>query len=553
MKEGGSFDQDSVSVAKLGSPGSSSPNLHGSWTGRPEGNCTLGNVANLATLGKGCDMPGTISRRQLLAGSAGLGAVGVLAACSAGGTSPQSPTPSLPTSAPATGRVRTFALTARNSEIDLAGRVVATRTYGDALPGQALRATAGDRVRITVANELAEPTSIHWHGLAVPNAMDGVPGLTTPEIAAGGEFVFEFTLPDAGTHWFHPHHGAQVDSGLYAPFIVDDPADPGDYDAEWILVLDDWSDGLGPTLVQSYEALVEAGASGGGMHMDGMNMDGMDMGGGMGGMHMGGMSDGGDLDYSLYLINGHPPADPEVFEAKPGQRVRLRIINAAADSTFDVAVMGHRLDVTHADGFPVVPVSVDSLRVGMGERYDATLTLGDGVFPLVARRYGKPGMARALVRTGAGSVPPAEFTPPELDRGLLTVDMLTAAPGAALPESGPDIELDVALSGSMAPYVWTINGTTYDETTPLTVAAGQVARMRVSNHSMMAHPLHLHGHTWQVGAAGGVGCRKDTVLIPPMSATSLTLLADNPGQWALHCHTALHMEAGMMTRLDYAA
>jgi FtsP/CotA-like multicopper oxidase with cupredoxin domain len=443
-----------------------------------------------------------------------------------------------------TGGIRRVTLTANPLEVDLAGRVVTTWAYGDSVPGTPIRATAGDRVQILVRNSLPEPTSVHWHGLAIRNDMDGVPGLTTPEIPVSASFQYDFIVPDAGTHWFHPHHGLQVDRGLYAPFVVEANDEPGDYDQEWILVLDDWSDGIGPTTQQSFEALVAAGKG-----SDGAGHMGM---GGMGGMgDMSGM-DGGDVDYSLYVVNGHAPADPDVLTAKPGQRVRLRIVNAAADSIFDVALGGHQMLVTHTDGYPVNPVRTGVLRLGMGERYDALVTLDDGVFPFVARRYGRTGLTRALVRTGPGSVPAVAFEPAELSGHPLTADALSAAEGAALPTADADTTQDVVLAGSMAPYVWTINGRTYDATVPLTVTAGQTTRLRVRNHSMMPHPLHLHGHTFQLGTAGGTGTRKDTVLVPAMAAVDLAVLADNPGQWAMHCHTAMHMEAGMMTRLDYS-
>jgi len=478
-----------------------------------------------------------VSRRELLAGMLGVGAGAALTAC---GLRP-GPTPVGPSAVAAaesaratTGRVRSFALRARPVEVDLGGRVVSTWGYRDSLPGAAFRVTAGDRARVAFTNDLPEPSSVHWHGLAIRNDMDGVPGVTTPEVAAGGEFAFDFVVPDPGTHWFHPHSGLQLDRGLYAPFIVDDPAEPGAYDAEWVVVLDDWTDGVGPSPEQIYADLKAGGSS--------------DMG--MGGMGMGAM-DGGDVTYPLYLVNGRAPTDPAVLTAKPGRRVRLRIINAAADTIFAVALAGHELSVTHTDGYPVQPVATSALRIGMGERYDAVVTLADGVFPLVAEPVGKSGLARALVRTGAGPAPAADFRPSELDGYPLTVDALRAGPGSALPARDPDTIQDVLLSGSMGPYVWTINGHTYDDTVPLTIRQGQAGRIRIRNHSMMPHPLHLHGHTFQLGAAGGTGPRKDTVLVPAMGAVSVDLAADNPGQWMVHCHNAYHAEAGMMTRLDY--
>lgn len=488
----------------------------------------------------------TMNRRTFLVGILGTGAVTGLAACSRGampiGASAVAATQAV---RQASGQARSFTLNARPVTVDLGGPIVRTWAYGGSIPGAVLRATAGDRVRVAFTNELPIPTSVHWHGLAIRNDMDGVPGVTTPETPAGGRFDFDFVVPDAGTHWFHPHHGLQMDRGLYAPFIVDDPDETGGYDHEWIVVLDDWTDGVGASPEQILADLQSAGGTSG-HDMGGMMGDS----GGMGGMDGMG-TDGGDVAYPLYLINGKASTDPQTLAARPGDRVRIRIINAAADTMFTVALDGHDLTVTHADGYPVVPAATSGLRIGMGERYDATVTLGDGVFALVAEPVGKPGLARALIRTGAGPVPPDSHRPSGLAGYPLTIDGLRAAPGAALPARQPDTVNDLVLSGSMAPYVWTINGATYPDAIPLTIGQGQAGRLRIRNMSMMSHPVHLHGHTFQLGAAGGSGPRKDTVLVPPMGGVDVDLVADNPGKWMVHCHNAYHAEAGMMTRLDY--
>lgn len=497
----------------------------------------------------------SISRRQLMGGVLGLGAVAGLSACGLR----SSPSPVGPeavnaaeSARPTTGTVRAFDLRARAVRVDLGGRIVDTWAYGDTVPGRPLRATAGDRVRVAFRNDLPEPTSVHWHGLAIRNDMDGVPGLTTPEVAPGASFDFDFVVPDPGTHWLHPHTGLQLDRGLYAPFIVEDPAEPGGYDAEWVLVLDDWTDGVGPSPEQIFATLKRDGGAGAGM--DGMGgMDHSGMGGMSGsGSGMGGMNGlAGDVAYPLYLINGRAPNDPDVLAGKPGQRVRLRIINAAADTIFNVSLGGHEMLVTHTDGFPVTPVRASALRIGMGERYDAAVTLADGVFPLVAEPIGKTGAARAVVRTGAGAVPDESYRPRELDSSPLTIAALRAGAGSRLPRRGPDTVQDLLLSGSMSPYAWTINVRTYEDTEPLMIRQGQTGRLRIRNMSMMAHPVHLHGHTFQLGSAGGSGPRKDTVLVPAMGAVDVDFAADNPGRWMVHCHNAYHAEAGMMTRLDY--
>ena len=465
-------------------------------------------------------MPNPITRRRFLA-ALGAGTALGLAACT-------STKQAVTATATPTGPVRQeVTLRAGIQEVDLGGRTASAWTFGT-LPGPAIRATAGDRLRITVHNDLPEETSVHWHGLAIPNPMDGVPGVTTPAIAAGTQFTYDFVVPDPGTHWFHPHTGLQLDTGLYAPFIVDDAAEAGRYDAEWVLVLDDWTQGVGREPQRIFDDLVAAGEQRGGM------------------MHMGGMGmgmDGGDVSYPMYLINGRPPNDPDVLRVKPGQRIRLRIINAGADTIFTVGVAGHTMRVTHTDGYPVLPVTADLLQIGMGERYDVVVEVGDGAFGVVAHPMGKNGQALAILRSASGDT--ATDLPPGYP---VTADALHADPSAMLPRAEAQTTHDLVFSGSMAPYVWTINGAAYGHAKPLTVSPGERVRLRLANMSMMSHPIHLHGHTFGVGRDGP---RKDTLLLPPMARAEVELVADNPGRWMLHCHNAYHAEAGMMTRLDY--
>ena len=479
-----------------------------------------------------------VSRRQVLAGLLGAGAAVGLAGC----TRPATPVGAGAVAAaesarPTTGTIRQVRLTARPVQVDLGGRVVSTWAYGDTVPGAPIRVTAGDRVQVAFTNDLPEETSVHWHGLAIRNDMDGVPHVTSEPVPPGGSFDFDFVAPHPGTHWFHPHTGLQLDRGLYAAFVIDDPSEPGDYDHEWVIVLDDWTDGIGPSPEQILADLRNTGD-----RMGGMGMGGMGMGGGA-----------GTSTTRCTWSTGALRPTPQCCARRPGQRVRLRVINAGADTIFDLALGGHTLTVTHSDGYPVEPVTTGSVRIGMGERYDATVTLGDGAFPLVAAPVGKSGLARALVRTGSGTAPVAVAWPAELDGDPLTVEALRVAEGAELPARDPDTVQPLVLAGSMGSYVWTINGRTYDDTEPLTIRPGQAGRLRITNHTMMPHPVHMHGHTFQLGRAGGTGPRKDTLLLPAMGAASVDLVADNPGAWMIHCHNAYHAEAGMMTRLDYVA
>ena len=488
-----------------------------------------------------------ISRRALIRGAAGT--VGLLTlgggavACSTSGSvvDPHAAAVATAEAARRTAgrRVVTARLTPQPVSVDLGGRVVPTWAYGDAVPGPVLRATAGDLLRITVDNRLPVETSVHWHGLALRNDMDGVPGITQDPIGAGATFDYEFTAPDPGTYFYHPHSGVQLDRGLYGVLVVDDPGEPGRYDQEWVVVLDDWVDGTGRT---PDDVLADLQQSGGG------GMGGMMGGHGMGGLRSPLLGGAGDIDYPHYLVNGRTPDAPVTLRGKPGQRVRVRFVNAGSDTAFRVAVGGHPMTVTHSDGFPVVPVTTDALLIGMGERYDVLLTLGDGTFPLVASAEGKQGQGLAVVRTGSESRVQPGVRPGELDGRILLGTDLTVPSEARLPERDVDREHDLLLRGSMAPYRWTINGRTFPDTEPLDVRQGERVRLRFTNMSMMFHPMHVHGHTFALREGGA---RKDTVIVRPMQSLEVDLDATNPGQWAAHCHNVYHAESGMMTTLSY--
>ncbi len=216
--------------------------------------------------------------------------------------------------------------------------------------------------------------------------------------------------------------------------------------------------------------------------------------------------DAGDVAYPHYLVNGRTAEDPSVFTAKPGDRIRLRIVNAGGDTAFRVALGGHELTVTHTDGFPVEHTRTDALLLGMGERYDVLVTAGDGVFPLTAEAEGKSAAARALLRTGGGAAPAASVRPGELRGRVLTADRLRAAESAALPARTPDRTIRIRLTGGMATYDWAFDGTPYAPDRRQPVRAGERVRLEFTNATAMWHPLHLHGHTFALtGTSAGTG------------------------------------------------
>lgn len=493
-----------------------------------------------------------ITRRTLLIGSLGAASalsVSGLAGCgrssTAVGAASEAVRSAETTRRAAGQRVVTARLTPRAATIDLGGRTVQTWAYGDSVPGPLLRANAGDLLRVNVENTLPAETSVHWHGIALRNDMDGVPGITQAPIGTGAVFTYEFTAPDPGTYFYHPHSGVQLDRGLHGALVIDDPQEPGGYDEEWIVVLDDWIDGTGTTPDEALKKLQAGGAQDGAM--SGMGDMGS-MGETMQSPLLGGA---GDISYPHYLLNGRVAASPVTLSGRPGQRVRVRFINAGSDTAFRVALGGHQMTVTHCDGYPVQPAVADALLIGMGERFDVLVTLAHGAFPLVASAEGKNGQGLAVVRTSPRAGAPAvETTPAELNgRVLLGTDLLADAP-ARLPDRAVDTTHDLILGGFMGGHQWTLNGKSFPDTAPLEVRQGQRVRLRFLNRTMMFHPMHVHGHTFALTAGGA---RKDTAIVRPMQQLEADFQADNPGQWATHCHNIYHAEAGMMTTISYVS
>ena len=481
-----------------------------------------------------------LSRRQVLVGGLGVLGAAVLAGCSGRAGSPSASSSSFgaaPALVPKPGQnVVSATLVPQATVLDIGGTTVNTWAYGDTAPGPLIRATAGDLLRVTVDNQLPVDTSVHWHGIRLRNAADGVPAVTQNPIGTGEKYVYEFEAPDPGTYFFHPHTGVQLDRGLYAPLIIDDPAEPGQYDLEWIIVLDDWIDGTGTTPDEVLATLTSDQGGSGGMDHGSMPMGPAPFG------------EAGDVTYPHYVINGRTPAAPTSFDGTPGQRVRMRVINAASDTIFAVALGGHTFQITHSDGFAVEPAQTAAFYIGMGERYDAIVTLGDGVFPLYAEPFNKKGAALAIVRTATGQAPTAASRPAELSADVLVGSELIPAESARLPSQAPDRELELSLDGQMKPYQWGMNGAPFGQNKPLIVGEGERVRINIANKTMMAHPVHLHGHTF---ALTGSGLRKDTVVLAPMQSQAIEIDADNVGDWALHCHNLYHAEAGMMTLLNY--
>ncbi|MBZ5659335.1 MAG: multicopper oxidase family protein [Acidobacteriia bacterium] len=488
-----------------------------------------------------------MDRRTFLQSAiANLGAVALGARISSAGLGlpgkPRQGTGSHPLDNPAVGAglPREFPLILEKTQFEIPGRGVFEKwLYNGQFPGPEIRAKEGERLRIAVKNNLPEGTTVHWHGIPLQNAMDGVPDITQPAIPPGGTFVYEFDASPAGSYMYHSHVGLQQDRGLVGPLVLEEKNAHVAYDREYTLTLTDFL----------------AGAP---MPLGRMKTAGN------------GMMDMLAAPYIALLINGRPPEVPSVFQVKTGERVRLRLINPSGSSIYRFAIGGHTLMITHTDGRPVEPFRVDALRLGPGERYDVVVEARNpGAWPIAASADNDLPAARAVLQyTDSNPAMPREGAMPEGLTGgrLLQLDDLRGLDvpevrkpnrifnfvlaGGMLKPGGMMKPAGVADPGGAAAILtqqWTMNGQAYPNAEPLEIHRGEAVRIRLDNQSAMPHPMHLHGHFYRVGNVS-----KDTTIVWTHSKrVELDIVADNPGAWLFHCHNLYHMDGGMMRIVRY--
>ncbi len=531
------------------------------------------------------------------------------------------------------------------------------------VPAPLIRLREGQNVRLSVVNDLDEESSLHWHGLLVPPTMDGVPGISFPGIKARSTFVYEFPVRQAGTYWYHSHSGLQEQEGLYGPIVID-PAgiDPIASDREHVIVLSDHSQ-MHPHKIFdklkkqagyfNYQKQTLAGllkgedqSSAERLQWGKMRMDPTDI---------------SDVTGSTYtfLVNGHGPRDNWTALFTPGERVRLRIINASAMTTFNVRIPGLKLSVVQADGQNVRPVAVDEFQIGVAETYDVIVTPTDErAYTFVGEAVDRSGMARATLAPHAGmaaEVPPLRKRPVatmkdmgmdmggmnggsmegmDMSRGAAPAGAMAGMDHSSMTSSGsmpgmtgtdhsaaptdnmagmagtagmnmrdpknapgvkmgpgvqtispmamdrmgepgqglenvghkvlnyrdlvatarnpdvraPDRAMQIHLTANMERYMWSFDGVKLnDARKPFAFLQDERVRVTLVNDTMMAHPIHLHGHFFElVTGHGHFAPRKHTVMVQPGGTATFDVTTNAVGDWAFHCHLLYHMHAGMM-------
>ena len=589
----------------------------------------------------------TIDRRMLLRGAAVTGGTAALAAWFPAWAQPVSPGIVKPLPVVSGPDV---SLTIAKQMMIIDGRPSRAIGINGTVPGPLVRLRQGQKVRLSVTNDLDVDSSIHWHGLLVPFQYDGVPGISFPGIKPRSTFVYEFPIIQSGTYWYHSHSGLQEQLGHYGPIVVDpEGVDPIQSDREHVIVLSDHSQ-LSPEAIFrdmkvdpghfNYQRQTLASLLAGKdqplkerIEWGKMRMDPTDI------------SDANGSTYT-FLVNGHGPRDNWTGLFKPGERVRLRIVNASSMTIFNVRIPGLKMSVVQADGNNVRPVEVDEFQIGVAETYDIIVRpTDDRAYTLVGEAVDRSGLARATLAPRAGmaaEVPPlrprpavsmkdmgmdmgsngsmagmdmsggssmagmdmsapADPTKPaaamagmdmsggaggmsmnmrdfknapqvKRDPGVQTISPMamdrTGEPGQGLTDVGhkvltyrdlvaldrnpdgraPERSLDIHLTGNMERFMWSFDGVKMsDHVAPIPFIEGERVRVNLINDSMMAHPIHLHGHFFElVTGHGDFAPRKHTVVVAPGGKATFDLTANAVGDWAFHCHLLYHMYAGMM-------
>jgi len=510
-----------------------------------------------------------------------------------------------------------FKLVIARTPVNFSGKERLAITVNGSFPAPILHWREGDTVTLHVENRLDEETSIHWHGILLPYDMDGAPGVSYKGIAPGETFSYRFKVRQSGTYWYHSHSGMQEQVGLYGSIVID-PLNPEPAEAhrDYVVQLSDWTDEdpmavfaklkkqsdyynfNQPTAVDFFKDIRRQGffsALEQRRMWNRMRMSPTDL------------SDISAHTYT-YLINGATPDDNWTGVFRPGEKVRLRLINSAAQTYFDVRIPGLKMTVVQADGQSIEPVDVDEIRIAVAETYDVIVTPTEEAHTLFAQSMDRTGYARGTLAIRPGMT--AKIPELDLPVPLSMSDMMGAMehgehaghaghvasgkrirahharseygagvdmrvdwprtnlddPGIGLRNNGrrvltyadlrtlggaPDPrpaerEIELHLTGNMARYSWSLDGLEFGNSTPIHFRHGERLRVILVNDTMMTHPMHLHG-MWSdlESPGGGFQVRKHVISVQPAQRVSFLVTADAPGYWVWHCHLFYHMHAGM--------
>ncbi len=481
--------------------------------------------------------------------------------------------------------------------VNFTGKDVTAMSVGQQIPAPLIEATKGDRLHVTFNNKMDVETSIHWHGILLPPDQDGVPHLNTKSIASGKSLTFDFPITHHGTYWYHSHTGMQEQRGVYGPLVFHPEKESIQADKESVLVLSDWTDenpgrvmanlktdadyyaakkgndtSLAATLKKGWPTIKKRVKSE---------------------LSMMGPMDVSDVGYDQFLTNGQQFF--KLPEARAGEKIRLRIINAGFSSNFNLQFAGGNMTIIAQDGVDVVPFDVDRQFIAVAETYDVIVTvpengkkyefrataedgtgfsstlIGNGKQLVVAPTIPKPdplamdhSMHGAKKKDGMGDMDAMDHSTmnhhghdmhnmiPQPPQRMKAYELLRSPVPTKLDEKREQKTVKLNMTGSMEGYVWSFNQKTLSEAEPITIRKGDNVRVTLTNNTMMGHPFHLHGHFFRVlNGQGDYAPMKHTLYVPPGQTIDIEFYASESKNWFSHCHIGYHMAAGMARVFSY--
>jgi FtsP/CotA-like multicopper oxidase with cupredoxin domain len=466
----------------------------------------------------------------------------------------------------------TVKLFVRESPITVLGKTVKVTALIQSNGEQGYSPEKTNGFHVEVINQLPVPTSIHWHGLVLPNLMDGVPFVTQDPILPGASHRYDFPLKQRGSYWMHSHYGLQEQQLLSAPMVIRSPTQSKVADAELTVMLSDFSFTSPRDILKGL--MPKTPAMKGNTNKKGMtDSKSMRMSAQKQSLLVQQWDEASkrlvsrevqaalpdvDVKYDALLANRRTIDDPQVFEAKPGQGVLLRLMAAASATNFFIDTGKLDATIVATDGENVQPLKGNLFQLALAQRLDLIVTIPQtgGVFPILALGEGTALQAGVLLAMPGAKIPKQQLAirAQKTMGGLDNTQEIHLMAKEPLPDKPVQRSLPSVLGGNMMTYTWTINGAAYPNRNSLNVKEGERVELVISNTTGMFHPMHLHGHVFEVTEIDGqkiAGAKRDTILVPPKSTIKVVFDADNPGVWAYHCHILYHLATGMFTVVKY--
>lgn len=489
--------------------------------------------------------------------------------------------------------------------VNFTGKDVRAMSVGGSIPAPKIEATVGDTLRVTFNNKMDVESSIHWHGILLPNDQDGVPYLTTPPIRAGTSFTFEFPIKHHGTYWYHSHTGLQEQRGVYGPLVFHPKeGERVKVDRDVVVVLSDWTDENPDRVMHNLKKSHDYYALKKGNVLSWLKvlLNGTEAIGNrirnawirMGPMHI------SDVGYDAFLANGE--REHRIPDIEAGDKVRLRVINAAASSYFHFQYAGGEMMIVSADGVDVQPINVNRQRIAIAETFDVIVTVPDGkAYEFRATAEDGTGYGSVILGDGSTVVKAPDIPKPNMflmshsmhgsmkhekhgsmgkamtaadvsmahgatmdysaaenekesmgPRRMTEYELLRAVTPTNHGKDNPEREVTLELTGGMDRYDWSFNNKVLSEESKILIRRGEIVRFVMKNRTMMHHPIHLHGHFFRVlNGQGRYSPLKHTVNVPPMQSVTIEFMANEEKDWFFHCHNLYHMKAGMSRVVSY--